>query len=447
MDVFVAGEVPDAVIEALRDRQQIAVERDVAAALERLSGCDPRCIVIGQIPVPARTLVSRVRDLTNAPVVVLVGADGDESGLPTNATVAPEAAPDRAVTRIEDAMAEAELDRLQRRHRQVRTAVDAAEARLESSSSRAAFDDALVSLGDTPAYHAAWLLRPDSTGNQRGDGTDTLRPVTAVGVPTATLAAVALDDEGAPGRAHREGELAVDSTPGQTTIAVPVGDGVLVLVAPVESLPAGEREALTGLAETAASVLADDTEAVTVLGDTLAHELANHLELAGTYLELAEERGEPGDFDQIAEALDRIRRVADDARTLARDDPDLEPVDLATVAEATWRDSADATLTVEDGAIRADRGLLELCFENLFRNARKYGGEGVTVTVTPEGTGFAVSDDGPGIPPERRDEVLQWGTGEGSGVGLGIVSLVAERHGWTVEIRESESGGAAFVFS
>lgn len=444
MDVFVAGEVPDAIIDALGDRQQVAVEGDVAAALDRVPVIDPACVVLGELPVSSRTVVRRIRTHTNAPVVVLVGdaAERAEADLSPNVSVAPASDPARAASRVTDAIADGELDRLQRRHRQVRSAVEAVKTTLETVRTRTDLDRALATIGDSPAYHAAWVLRPP-----RGEKSDTLHPAAATGVPQSTLAAVAVGDERAPARAFREGGVATDPAGNLTTVALPVGDGVLVVVAPVAAVPPGEREALAGLASVATSALAPDTDGLTVLGDTLAHELVNHLELAGTYLELAEEHGEPTDFAQVLDALERIRQVADDARALARDEPELEPVDLATVAESAWVESGDAALSVEDGALRADRGLLELCFENLFRNARQYGGEDVTVTVAPFETGFVVSDDGPGIPPERRDDVLEWGEGEGSGVGLGIVALVAERHGWSVEVRESEAGGAAFRFS
>jgi signal transduction histidine kinase len=58
-----------------------------------------------------------------------------------------------------------------------------------------------------------------------------------------------------------------------------------------------------------------------------------------------------------------------------------------------------------------------------------------------------VADDGPGIPPERRDLVFEHGftdSPDGTGFGLAIVRSIVEAHGWTVSVTESETGGARF---
>ena len=60
--------------------------------------------------------------------------------------------------------------------------------------------------------------------------------------------------------------------------------------------------------------------------------------------------------------------------------------------------------------------------------------------------GFYVEDDGRGIPPERREHLLEFGvsTGSGAGYGLAIVRTIVEAHGWSLEIGESADGGARF---
>ena len=78
------------------------------------------------------------------------------------------------------------------------------------------------------------------------------------------------------------------------------------------------------------------------------------------------------------------------------------------------------------------------------------GDEGEVIGTDGGGTvrrcGFYVEDDGRGIPPERREHLLEFGvsTGSGAGYGLAIVRTIVEAHGWSLEIGESADGGARF---
>jgi two-component system, OmpR family, sensor kinase len=76
----------------------------------------------------------------------------------------------------------------------------------------------------------------------------------------------------------------------------------------------------------------------------------------------------------------------------------------------------------------------------------RYSPPGTTVHVEVAPERIAVTDEGPGIPPEERAKVGQrfyriLGSGEeGSGLGLSIVRRVAEIHAAQLELRERESG-------
>ncbi|MFB6219846.1 MAG: sensor histidine kinase, partial [Halolamina sp.] len=115
-----------------------------------------------------------------------------------------------------------------------------------------------------------------------------------------------------------------------------------------------------------------------------------------------------------------------------------------------------------DRTIRGDPDRIQRLLENLFHNSVEHGSTGNPSGATEEGAaeeltvrvescrgGFAVADNGSGIPPEERESVLKFGYStaeEGTGLGLSIVTEIAEAHGWRVEVGESEMDGARFAF-
>lgn len=83
-------------------------------------------------------------------------------------------------------------------------------------------------------------------------------------------------------------------------------------------------------------------------------------------------------------------------------------------------------------------------FTNLLRNALKAAPEG-QVSVALEAGCLRVSDDGDGIEPELLEHVFEPGThgrAGGSGIGLYLSRLLAERQGWRLTVRNGEHGGA-----
>jgi signal transduction histidine kinase len=99
---------------------------------------------------------------------------------------------------------------------------------------------------------------------------------------------------------------------------------------------------------------------------------------------------------------------------------------------------------------------LRRAVRNLLSNATRHARSRVTVALR-EGVGLAVlevSDDGPGVPGDRRDRIFERfgradesrdrGSG-GTGLGLAITRAIAERHGGKVYLDGAYSGGARFV--
>jgi len=187
----------------------------------------------------------------------------------------------------------------------------------------------------------------------------------------------------------------------------------------------------------------------------VSHDLRNPLSVAKGRVELAKEDCGSEHLDSVDDALDRMDVLIEDILALAQEGSDLgemEVIETEELSEDCWSNvkTEDATLVTElEGAIKADPGRLKQVLENLLRNAVEHGGENVTVTVgeLDDRNGFYVADDGNGIPEEERDKVFETGysTSEaGTGFGLSIVEEIAEAHGWGIEVKESEDGGARF---
>ena len=86
---------------------------------------------------------------------------------------------------------------------------------------------------------------------------------------------------------------------------------------------------------------------------------------------------------------------------------------------------------------------------NAVENACKFGRARVKVRAEaagPERFTLTVDDDGPGLPPDRREEVLRRGarldeTAPGSGLGLSIVDELARAYGGALRLSDSPLGG------
>ena len=167
----------------------------------------------------------------------------------------------------------------------------------------------------------------------------------------------------------------------------------------------------------------------------------------------------------ILAGLERLSRLVSQLLALARNEPDavrhvtMSEVDLneiafesasAWVAEALKRNidlGFDGTQTPL--VVRGDPIRLRELLDNLIDNAIRYSHEGgrVTVCVTPQPTPtVAVSDDGPGIPPDERQRMFErfhrrLGTAaEGSGLGLAIAQEIARIHGGHIDLCEDLDG-------
>jgi signal transduction histidine kinase len=199
--------------------------------------------------------------------------------------------------------------------------------------------------------------------------------------------------------------------------------------------------------------LRQQNEQLEEFASVVSHDLRNPLNVISARTQLARETGDAEHFDALEDAADRMDRLIDDLLQLARQGQtvgETEEVLVRGVAEDAWATveapEADFEI-VGDEAVEADRDRLQQAFENLFRNALDHVGADVSIRVETMDDGFAVVDDGPGIPSEERDQVFEYGhttADDGTGFGLSIVSEIVDAHDWDIRVTDGEQGGARF---
>jgi two-component system OmpR family sensor kinase len=201
-----------------------------------------------------------------------------------------------------------------------------------------------------------------------------------------------------------------------------------------------------------------------------AHELRTPLAALKLQAQLARSADDSERANALADleaGLDRATHVVRQLLTLARLEPGGEapiahaPVRLAELARQAVADHVllaeenrvdlGVASVGEDAVTLGDAAALRTLLANLVDNAVRYTPAGGKVDVsagTEEDRPFVeVADSGPGIPAAERERVFDrfyrqpGAPGAGSGLGLAIVKAIAERHGASVFLRDSVSGG------
>ena len=123
-----------------------------------------------------------------------------------------------------------------------------------------------------------------------------------------------------------------------------------------------------------------------------------------------------------------------DAITMARRDPSAANVEISVAGES--------------GSLTGDGELIRAAVLNLLLNAAQaLGGRGriaVRLTASDGAFSVAIQDDGPGVPAEIRERVLEpffTTKARGGGLGLPIARRTAELHGGTLTLACPEEGG------
>jgi signal transduction histidine kinase len=155
---------------------------------------------------------------------------------------------------------------------------------------------------------------------------------------------------------------------------------------------------------------------------------------------------------QMRDLVDRELTRSRMAEGLLIDRVELLPVIkrvLATMRKAPRGEAIDWALKVPSGVSIAMDGvdLMEL-MGNLLDNARKHAKSKICVTYSDQA--LTIEDDGKGVDAAALSNILQRGVrldekSPGSGIGLAIVSDLADVYGLSLELRRSELGGLAVV--
>jgi len=200
------------------------------------------------------------------------------------------------------------------------------------------------------------------------------------------------------------------------------------------------------------------------LHSLLRHELRNKIHISKGNLDLLRESGVPEDkkeflddaIESYEEGMEIIEKVRD-LKKLGKDEVKeifIDPVVNRTVdgyrSEAKSKDMK-IQLDMNDVTAKVKGGeLLPEVFSNLISNSIKHSyGKKILVSVDEnrEEVICSVEDDGDGIPQDKKDKIFEKGystVNSSSGLGLYLVKDIVEHYGGSVEVKDSDLGGARF---
>ncbi len=217
------------------------------------------------------------------------------------------------------------------------------------------------------------------------------------------------------------------------------------------------------MAEQIISLLGSHNE----LLNAVAHELRTPMARLTFALELARENPQTvkeklGLMEQDLFELDRlVSELLEFNRIGSTGALALNKVSLADVCTeaADGERVSDSTIKIDvssnssDSSVSGDHRLLLRAVSNLVRNSIRYAVTTIEIQVIAmdECVNIIVSDDGPGFPAGFAERAInpfvKGHESKGSGLGLSIVSRIAERHGGSLSLSNGQGGGAKAVIS
>jgi len=208
-----------------------------------------------------------------------------------------------------------------------------------------------------------------------------------------------------------------------------------------------------------------------LLSDAVAHDLRTPLARLRFGIEILQETENPETRDKYQRHLSRdieeMERLVNVLLNYARIEQSMMAVEQQSINLNELVSQCVGAVTDDnniinwqaqgDAMVNGDANYLSMLVNNLLGNALQYAGNKIKLRITKNDTKlqFIISDDGPGIPQDKRSELLKpFMRGEqahekpGYGMGLAIVSRIAQLHDARLVITDSiELGGAEFCLT
>jgi two-component system, OmpR family, sensor histidine kinase QseC len=194
-----------------------------------------------------------------------------------------------------------------------------------------------------------------------------------------------------------------------------------------------------------------------------AHELRTPLAALGAHAQLAlnaaDVRAEKTALNRLVEVVQRSTRLSEQLLDMARLDSrkvsgSFERVNLHELVVVVARDfeavaaQREQTIFLETDACEVNGNVddLGILARNLIDNALRYAGAGARIAIACREGLLRVADNGPGVREDERQRIFNRfyrpaGTGgRGSGIGLSLVSRIAQMHGATIQVADGLEG-------
>jgi|GEM_PF-2323441 len=240
-----------------------------------------------------------------------------------------------------------------------------------------------------------------------------------------------------------------------------------VLTTPIDTVELHNRLDTLGRIRRQSIALESKTDQLLLLNRISRHDIRNEMNVViGWTEQLANHTDDAGDqirqrvLDSSQHVVDLTKAVREFVDTLqTAGGPNLEAVapEDAITDELTKRRTTfeDAEFAVDGDIPRVDvraNDLLASVFRNVLNNAVQHNDSDtprveISVVEGAETVAITIADNGPGVPPARRDAVLGR-TNRGldhpaAGLGLYLVDTLVTQYGGTLQISDADLGGAS----